>query len=62
MVQLSHYEKGEEKMLTYARKIFDGILWNRVCLELRKQESTNGRIQDLELVPLNGRCHGGGGP
>lgn len=46
-------------MLTHSHKIFDGVLRHRMRLELRKQESADGRVQDLELVPRDGTCHGG---
>jgi hypothetical protein len=53
---------GGRGFLTHTREIFDGVLWHRMRLQLRKQKSADGRIQDLELVPRNGTCHGGGGP
>lgn len=44
---------------THACKVFDGILWHGMCLELREQKPADGRIYDLELVSREGALHGG---
>jgi hypothetical protein len=57
---LDELDDEKRRRSTNACKVFDGILWHCMRLELREQKATDSRIQDLELVSRGGAFHDGG--